>query len=61
MRRWFKILGSLVSDNASLLSGVHSFDAADMDDGTVITITKDDVRKHMDDILTKIDLKKFIL
>merc|ERR1711907_853454 len=38
-----------------------SFDAADMEDGTVISITKDDVRKHMDDILTKIDLKKFVL
>jgi ATP-dependent HslUV protease ATP-binding subunit HslU len=38
-----------------------SFEAADMDEGTTITITKQDVTSNLGGILEKADLKKFVL
>ena len=38
-----------------------SFEAADMEDGTTITITKQDVSDKLGSILKKADLKKFVL
>jgi len=38
-----------------------SFEAAEMDDGTTITITKQDVTDNLGSILKKADLKKFVL
>ena len=38
-----------------------SFEAADMEDGTTITISKQDVSDNLGSILKKADLKKFVL
>jgi len=38
-----------------------SFEAADMEDGTTITITKQDVSDNLGSILKKADLQKYVL
>ena len=38
-----------------------SFEAADMEDGTTITITKQDVSDNQGSILKKADLQKYVL
>jgi len=39
----------------------YSFDAADMDDGSVIEVTAEDVEKRLGDLMKQQDLQKFIL
>merc|ERR1712146_50395 len=38
-----------------------SFDAAEMDDGTQIIVTKEQVKENLSDVLKTADLKKFVL
>lgn len=39
----------------------YSFEAADMEEGSSIQVTLDDVENHLGDIMRRQDLQKFIL
>jgi len=52
-RRLFTVMERLLED--------HSFDSAEMPDGTKVDIVKDYVDELIGDMLKKQDLKKFIL
>ena len=39
----------------------YSFDAADMDEGSTITVSVDDVENKVGDLMKQQDLQKFIL